>query len=36
VRSMHHPMFHRVMVNRDPNESARRYRRGRNDLNPYN
>ncbi len=36
VRSMHHPMFHRVMVNRDPNESARRYRRGRDDLNPYN
>ncbi len=36
VRSMHHPMFHRAMVNRDPNESARRYRRGRDDLNPYN
>jgi len=35
VRSMHHPMFHRAMVNRDPNESARRYRRGRDDLNPY-
>jgi catechol 2,3-dioxygenase-like lactoylglutathione lyase family enzyme len=35
VRSLHHPMFHRVMVNRDPNESARRYRRGRDDLNPY-
>src|SRR5574341_1406620 len=28
VRSMHHPMFHRVMVNRNPDESARRYRRG--------
>jgi hypothetical protein len=36
VRSLHHPMFHRVMVNRDPNESARRYRRGRDGLNPYN
>ncbi|HWH78906.1 MAG TPA: hypothetical protein VNT76_16100, partial [Candidatus Binatus sp.] len=36
VRSLHHPMFQRVMVNRDPNESARRYRRGRDGLNPYN
>ncbi|MSP38561.1 MAG: hypothetical protein EXR70_08740 [Deltaproteobacteria bacterium] len=36
VRSLHHPMYRRVMVNRDPNESARRYRRGRDDLNPYN
>jgi len=35
VRSMHHPMFHRVMVNRNPDESARRYRRGRDGLNPY-
>ena len=35
VRSMHHPMFHRVMVNRNPDESARRYRRGRDALVPY-
>jgi catechol 2,3-dioxygenase-like lactoylglutathione lyase family enzyme len=36
VRSLHHPMFRRVMVNRNPDESARRYRRGRDSLNPYN
>ena len=35
VRSLHHPMFNRVMVNRNPNESARRYRRGRDALIPY-
>ena len=35
VRSMHHPMFHRVMVNRNAEESARRYRRGRDALVPY-
>jgi hypothetical protein len=35
VRSMHHPMFHRFMVNRNPDESARRYRRGRDGLIPY-
>lgn len=35
VRSLHHPMFNRAMVNRDPNESARRYRRGRDALIPY-
>lgn len=35
VRSLHHPMFNRLMVNRDPNESARRYRRGRDALIPY-
>jgi hypothetical protein len=36
VRSLHHPMFNRLMVNRDPNESARRYRRGHDALIPYN
>jgi hypothetical protein len=36
VRSLHHPMFNRLMVNRNPNESARRYRRGRDALIPYN
>jgi hypothetical protein len=35
VRSLHHPMFNRLMVNRNPNESARRYRRGRDTLIPY-
>jgi hypothetical protein len=35
VRSLHHPMFHRFFVNRNPNESARRYRRGRDALIPY-
>lgn len=35
VRSLHHPMFNRPMVNRDPNESAPRYRRGRDALIPY-
>src|SRR5262245_33005763 len=35
VRSLHHPMFHRVMINRNPDESARRYRRGRDRLIPY-
>ena len=35
VRSLHHPMFRRFLVNRDPVESARRYRRGRDALIPY-
>jgi len=35
VRSLHHPMFRRFLVNRDPGESARRYRRGRDALIPY-
>ena len=35
VRSLHHPMFNRLMVNRNPNESARRYRRGRDALIPF-
>lgn len=35
VRSLHHPMFNRTMINRNPNESARRYRRGRDALIPY-
>ncbi len=35
VRSLHHPMFNRSMVNRDANESARRYRRGRDALIPF-
>lgn len=35
VRSLHHPMFHRPFVNRDPAQSQRRYRRGRDVLNPF-
>jgi len=35
VRSLHHPMYRRFLVNRDPLESARRYRRGRDALIPY-
>ena len=35
VRSLHHPMFNRRFVNRDPEQSARQYRRGRDALIPY-
>src|SRR5215467_8650834 len=35
VRSLHHSMFRRFLVNRDPTESARRYRPGRDALIPY-
>ena len=35
VRSLHHPMFRRFLVNRDPAESARRYRPGRDALIPH-
>jgi hypothetical protein len=35
VRSLHHPMFNRPFVNRDPAQSARQYRRGRDALIPY-
>lgn len=35
VRSLRHPMFHRTFVNRDPRESTRNYRRGRDALVPY-
>ena len=35
VRSLHHPMFRRFLINRDPVESARRYRPGRDALVPY-
>jgi hypothetical protein len=35
VRSLHHPMFHRHFVNRDPAQSQRNYRRGRDGLIPY-
>jgi catechol 2,3-dioxygenase-like lactoylglutathione lyase family enzyme len=35
VRSLHHPMFHRFFVNRDPAQSQRSYRRERDALIPY-
>jgi hypothetical protein len=35
VRSLHHPMFHRPFVNRDPIQTQRAYRRGRDSLIPY-
>jgi hypothetical protein len=35
VRSLHHPMFHRNFINRDPNQSQRAYRRGRDGLVPF-
>lgn len=35
VRSLYHPMFDRSFVNRDPNQSQRAYRRGRDSLIPF-
>jgi len=35
VRSLHHPMYHRAFVNRDPMQSQRHYRRGRDSLVPF-
>lgn len=35
VRSLRHPMFNRFFVNRDPVQSQRQYRRGRDSLTPY-
>jgi hypothetical protein len=35
VRSLHHPMFQRPFVNRDPIQTQRAYRRGRDSLIPY-
>lgn len=35
VRSLHHPMFHRFFVNRDPTQTQREYRRERDALIPY-
>jgi hypothetical protein len=35
VRSLHHPMFGRFLVNRDPAQSQRQYRRKRDSLIPY-
>jgi hypothetical protein len=35
VRSFHHPMYQRSLVNRDPGQSQRNYRRGRDALIPF-
>jgi hypothetical protein len=35
VRSLHHPMFNRHFVNRDPAQSQRNYRRGRDAFIPF-
>ena len=35
VRSLHHPMYHRPFVNRDPVQSQRAYRRGRDAVVPF-
>lgn len=35
VRSLRHPMYHRPFVNRDPMQSQRGYRRGRDALVPF-
>ena len=35
VRSLHHPMFQRFFVNRDPAQTQREYRRERDALIPY-
>jgi hypothetical protein len=35
VRGMHHPMYRRPLVNRDPDQTQRAYRRGRDALIPY-
>jgi hypothetical protein len=35
VRSLRHPMFRRFLVNRDPGQSQRQYRRERDALIPY-
>lgn len=35
VRSLHHPMFQRFFVNREPKQSQRAYKRGRDALIPF-
>ena len=35
VRSLHHPMFHRFFVNRDPTQLQRNYKRGRDAFIPF-
>ncbi len=35
VRSLRHPLYHRLLVNRDPTQSQRNYTRGRDSLIPF-
>jgi hypothetical protein len=35
VRSLHHPMYERRFVNRDPTQTQRAYKRGRDSLIPF-
>lgn len=35
VRSLRHPMYHRLFVNRDPRQTQRSYRRGQDSLVPF-
>ena len=35
VRSLRHPMYHRTLVNREPGQTQRNYRRGRDALTPF-
>lgn len=35
VRSLHHPMYQRPFINRDPNQSQRNYCRGRDAINSH-
>lgn len=35
VRSLRHPMYGRIFVNRDPTQTQRNYRRGRDALSPF-
>jgi len=35
VRSFHHPMYRRPLVNRNPNQIQRSYKRGRDAFNPF-
>ncbi|MBI2358986.1 MAG: hypothetical protein HYV04_08785 [Deltaproteobacteria bacterium] len=35
VRSLRHPLYHRSLINREPSQSQRNYRRGRDALIPF-
>ncbi|MBI4527644.1 MAG: hypothetical protein HY695_27930 [Deltaproteobacteria bacterium] len=35
VRSLRHPMYRRFLINREPTQIQRNYRRGRDSLNPF-
>ena len=35
VRSLRHPMYHRLLVNREPTQTQRSYKRGRDAITPF-